>query len=90
MAKANLGTREKRLYKAVVHELTTEYTLQGNSRSLTNNYISSLVISYTGNCRICDPPKHRILVSKGLLVFGPRSVRHYLLSRNYYFSRTKV
>ena len=31
-AKANLGTREKRLYKAVVHELTTEYTLQGNSR----------------------------------------------------------
>ena len=32
LAKANLGTREKRLYKAVVHELTTEYTLQGNSR----------------------------------------------------------
>ena len=36
---------------------------------------------------ICDPPKHEILVSKGLLVFGPRSVRHYLLSRNYYFKR---
>ena len=24
MAKANLGIREKRLYKAVVHELTTD------------------------------------------------------------------
>ena len=33
LAKANLGTREKWLYiEAVVHELTTEYTLQENSR----------------------------------------------------------